>query len=524
MATFGDLHRDAIAGTIGTFDRLIFKGHLNALFPRGAFKRYLDRRGILLKDAGAFFEAETARLKAHAKALADDSSRPFVYLNAAHTHATGTSKESLARRIAEDDGVTQGLVCAFSTLEPCRSFTVAGNRETKRLEVVRRPRRCLHFYWYLIDPEFGWMHVRLQSWAPYSMQVYVNGREWLARQLDRRGIAYAKSDNKITWVADAEAARQLCESFTHTAWPTFLDRLALMVNPLLPDLQKAGFGPYWWVIDQCEYATDLLFRERDVLETVRDDLVAAAMTGFGATDVLRFLDRKPHPAFTGEVTIDRKTRPEGCRVKFRLKANAIKFYDHQNVLRIETTINNPREFKVLRVIDRNGEKHPRWRPMGKSVEHFWRYAQVANAANRRLIDALANAPLTGEATQELDELCRSRNRDGTRVARFNPVDAHTVRLFIAVLSGEFAITGFRNRDLQAKLFDTAPRDDREARRRTHRTSRLIAKLRGHRLIAKVGTSRLYRVTARGIKAMWPAIRFRKNDFPIDFQRLASAGC
>src|SRR3954471_18503164 len=139
------------------------------------------------------------------------------------------------------------------------------------------------------------MHVRLQSWAPYSIQVYVNGREWLARQLDRRGIAHSKSDNKITWVV--EATRQLCESFTHTAWPSFLDRLARMVNPLLPDLQQAGFGSYWWVIDQCEDATDLLFKERGVLETVRDDLVAAAMTGFGATDVLRFLDRKPHPAF-----------------------------------------------------------------------------------------------------------------------------------------------------------------------------------------------------------------------------------
>src|SRR3954447_7388301 len=164
---------------------------------------------------------------------------------------------------------------------PWSPFTVAGNRETKRLEVVRRPRQCLHFYWYLIDPEFGWMHVRLQSWAPYSIQVYVNGREWLARQLDRRGIAHSKSDNKITWVV--EATRQLCESFTHTAWPSFLDRLARMVNPLLPDLQQAGFGSYWWVIDQCEYATDLLFNERGVLETVRDDLVAAAMTGFGAS-------------------------------------------------------------------------------------------------------------------------------------------------------------------------------------------------------------------------------------------------
>src|SRR3954465_15574316 len=163
-----------------------------------------------------------------------------------------------------------------------------------------------------------------------------------------------------------------------------------------------------------------------------------------------------------------------------------------------------------------------WRPMGKSVEPFWRYAQVAEGANRRLIDALANAPLTGEATQELDQLCRSRDR--TRVARFNPVDAHTVLLFIAVLSGEFAITGLGKRDLQAKLFDTAPPDDRGATRPTQPTPRLIAKLRGHRLITKIGKSRLYRVTARGIKAMWPAIRFRKNDFPIDFRRLASAGC
>ncbi len=100
--------------------------------------------------------------------------------------------------------------------------------------------------------------------------------------------------------------------------------------------------------------------------------------------------------------------------------------------------------------------------MGKSVEHFWRDAQVAGAANRRQIDALASAPLTGAATQERAELCRSRNQGGTWVARFNPVDAHTVLLFSAVLSGEFAIIGLRNRDLQAKLFETAAKDDGEA--------------------------------------------------------------
>src|SRR3954467_14183391 len=159
MASFLDLHQDAIGGTIETFDRLIFKGHLNALFPQGAFKRYLDRRGILLKDAGDFFEAETVRLKAHAKALADDNGRPFIYLNAAQTRATGSSKESLARRIAAQDGVTEGLVCVFSTLEPCRSFTVAGNRETQH--VNQAPGRC--------STCCGSSGTTASSWSPWAI-------------------------------------------------------------------------------------------------------------------------------------------------------------------------------------------------------------------------------------------------------------------------------------------------------------------------------------------------------------------
>ena len=106
----------------------------------------------------------------------------------------------------------------LSVVEPCRSFAVAPNRQTRRLEV--RPRKCLHYYLYRIDPEFGWMHVRLQTWAPYEIQVYVNGREWLARQMDRAGIGYRRSDNKITQVDDFGAVSALGERFAHTDWPS----------------------------------------------------------------------------------------------------------------------------------------------------------------------------------------------------------------------------------------------------------------------------------------------------------------
>ena len=516
MRSFLERHGESISGTIDTFDRVIFKGHLNGFFPSGAFARYLWQRNVLLKDAGRFFEAETRRIRDHMASVAAAAARPVEYLAGASSHRSGASKEARARQIAERDGVTEGLVCVLSVVEPCRSFAVIPNRQTQRLDVVHRPRKCLHYYLYVIDPEFGWMHVRLQTWAPYEIQVYVNGRTWLARQMDRAGIGYRRSDNKITAVDDLAKALELCQRFAHTDWPPFLDRQAALVNPLLPAITAAGFPGYWWVIDQSEYASDVLFTGRAALEAIRGDLVTAAVTALGASDVMHFLGRKPHHAFAGEVTIDSKKRPEGCRVRFRLKANAVKFYDHANVLRVETTINNPREFKVLRSPEDATDQQPRWCPMTKGVANFWRYAEVAHAANARLLNALARLSLKGEATSELNALCRPGTATTTRVAAFNPVHPDTADLFAAVLSGDFAINGFRNRDLQGKLYPAAATDAAETRRRTHRTSRLIAKLRGHGLITKVKNSRLYRLTARGIKAMWPALRFRRIDFPMAF--------
>src|SRR3954465_11568854 len=213
MNTFLDVHGSSISGVINTFDRVIFKGHLNGFFPDGAFGRYLSRRGILLKDAGRFFE--TQRIRDHVVSLAAAAGRPVEYLAGSSTHRSGTSKEARARAIAERDGGTEGLVCVLSVVEPCRSFGVTPNRQTRRLEV--RPRKCLHYYLYRIDPEFGWMHVRLQ--APYEIQVYVNGREWLARQRDAAAIGYRRSDNKIIAVDDPAAVAALGERFAHTDWP-----------------------------------------------------------------------------------------------------------------------------------------------------------------------------------------------------------------------------------------------------------------------------------------------------------------
>jgi hypothetical protein len=234
-------------------------------------------------------------------------------------------------------------------------------------------------------------------------------------------------------------------------------------------------------------------------------------------DVLGFLGRKLHPSLAAQVVTDTKRRPEGWRVRHRMGPNWVKVYDKASVLRVETVINNPREFRVLRVFtDADGRRSRRWCPMRKGVGDLWRCYEVGIAANRRYLDALAAAPLKGRGVGALDALCRPRTKHGRRYARFSPLSPNDLALFRAALAGEHAIAGFRNADIARRLYRRPPTDQDEAHRRCERVSRLIVKLRGHGLVAKVPRARLYRVTRYGHRVMTAAIAIHDEHFPASF--------
>jgi hypothetical protein len=370
------------------------------------------------------------------------------------------------------------------------------------------------------------MHIRLQTWFPFQIQIWINGREWLARQLDRRKIGYQRYENTFIRIDDLKAAERLCAHFPHRRLWRVLDAFARRLNPLLPLIQRLGFGSYYWAIDACEIATDIMWRNRKTLLGVRDDIFDHALRTFSATDVIRFLGRKVIPgrselmtdhrlfAAQGELKMAQRHRPEARRIKHRIRSNAIKMYDKWSVLRIETVINNPIDFRVLRFEkDRRGRRRGRWMRMGKGLQNLPRYLQVGEGANHRYLAALAEVKPTRRTIAELDQLCRGRVVDGRRHPRLNPVAEHECQVFAATLAGEHAIHGFRNRDLQARLYSVPVKSPNEAKLRCNRVCRLIRKLRGHGLVAKVPASRLYRVTPRGQRIMAAALRFRHADFP-----------
>jgi hypothetical protein len=96
-------------------------------------------------------------------------------------------KEEVAREIISGEKIREGPVAMMSAVEPCRTWMARGNRQTKQLELKLVSGRCIHLYFYILDPEKGLLHLRLQSWFPFLTQVCLNGREWLACQMRARG-------------------------------------------------------------------------------------------------------------------------------------------------------------------------------------------------------------------------------------------------------------------------------------------------------------------------------------------------
>ena len=184
-------------------------------------------------------------------------------------------------------------------------------------------------------------------------------------------------------------AQELADNFDSAKLCRRLDHFAKIANPFLDTVEKEFGRGYFWCVNQCEYATDIMFKNREDLEDIYPSLVDHAFSSLLCTDIFSFLGRKLSPQFQGEAVSDFKKRPIGYRVKFKLNSDSIKMYDKYSVLRIEVTINNPREFKVFGTVHHNdGTESQQWKPMGKSIQNLYRYAEVSKAANQRFLDAM----------------------------------------------------------------------------------------------------------------------------------------
>lgn len=496
MRQFIAVHSHLIQGILNGYDRRLFRGTLRFLALVEGMTGCMKRRGLLPKDFMAWSGSVTERIKAEAVRLAERSGPPPIDLT-----RSAVSKEEAALAEARRRGVGKGLIGVCSCVEPCLSYGMFRNGEQRTVDLHLLRRKCLHYHFYWLHPALGLCHLRLQTWAPFSVQVCLNGRERLARQLIAARIVPQQRDNCLVWIEEVAAAQKLADAQLETHWEDLLDGLLDEAFPARRELFPEPQLRHYWSLQQSEWATDLLFHRATDLERLYPPLVRQAMSVFPSDDILRFLGRVNTsrvfaPGCRVEVTSDRKRRPEGVRVKHRVGDNSIKLYHKEgSVLRVQTTVNEIRDFKERRA---GPEGKPVWRRLCKGVAATRRRAEVCQKANNRYLDALA-AARTGERMEPLLTAIRvPGQRRGRRQRGLRPwgEDAALLR---TLARGEFLLNGFRNRDLRAALSTkpTPPNDVIQSRKVAARVSRKIALRRAHGLVRKVSGTHRYVLTPKG---------------------------
>jgi len=514
ISPFVAKHAPDIIGVLSGFDRLRLRGTLRSLYQPTVLLRYLFVCQVLLKGFKNYACSITRRIIDHARSFATRAGRPCLYLP-----SPNIPKEEVVRQILQQDPVEHGLVAILRCVEPCQTYEVrrqseGGKAQTKPLLTDAK---CLHLYFYHRHPIFGLMHLRLQTWFPFQIEICINGREWLARQMDRAGLSYQRQNNYFSWLEDPDKAQQLMDRQLLCDWPTHLRRLLDQNHPLHREICRPLDLDYYWTCCESEYATDVMFRDPERLAALYPRLVQHAMLSFGSADVLRFLGHKVplsgkiHPRFQGQVLTDLKARPEGIRIKHRVGQNSIKMYDKfGRGLRIETTINQPKSFRVFRRPEGSPDQPKKWRALQRGLAHLDRRAEVSKAANQRYLLALSTVDEKTPLRQLTANLCRPLRRKGRHYRALNPWSPTDGALLEIISRGEFVLNGLRNRDVRAHLYPS-PADPKEQRRRAAHVTRLLTLLRAHGILRKVTGTHLYRLTPKGRTVVTALLAAREAD-------------
>jgi hypothetical protein len=427
MGTFIERFGQFVLGILCGFDRLRFRGSKRQLCNVGGVLSFLGHIGVKLRDYKGFAKATTVDV---CRAIEERAKEAGLYR---YVNNSKESKEESALALARERKRSEGLIAVLGCVEPCQILQVRGDRKTKLLAPRIEPGKCLHYYHYYLDKDYGLRYTRMQSWFPFTTHVGLNGREWLARQMTKAGLRYTQEDNCFTWIEDWQEAQRLMDEQLTTAWSPLLEGWAQESNPLATT-RLFELVPYYWAVQEAEYATDIAFRSAADLGKLYPRLVHQAYAGLKSTDVLRFMgyrvrpDGQPWQNFAGELRSTIKKLMNGICVKHRLKNNLLKMYDKfAQVLRLENLLIDVRDFKVFRTREGDTEGPKEYLRLRKGVADMHRRAELGRKINERYAEALAQVEETTPLAELTEDLARRTQWHGRSVRALNPGDRQRPR-------------------------------------------------------------------------------------------------
>jgi hypothetical protein len=479
MEILTEKYRDKISFTLGYYDRVIIKGTLLEITYAQGMTNFLYKNKTRIFDYARFAEPYKDKIRQNAQRLAQENNIEIEFIR-----KKGIRKESIIAEKIKERGTTSGLVHILSAMEMCPTYKPWHDKKSGRTYLKPATSKCLHYYFYFIDEYLGLCYARVSTWAPFQLQIYYNGHNILARQLDFHNISYTMLDNSFDSIEDFNKAQELSDNIDIKAIHRRLDEIAWKYCPVYKEL---GFR-YHWSIMQAEYATDIVFKRQSVLQEIYSEIVKTAIHTVKPENIATFLGRKLDVRYQGEVGNNYNVRIEGSRIKHTMGRNSIKMYDKfSKILRIETTTNDVTFFKHYReVVHRDGTRSMKDAPLKKGIYSLSMLRDNLSASNKRYLEFISAFDNNEIGRRRLFRISVSKKEDNRNYKGFNFFDPNDLELLINILKGAFNISGFQNKDLQ-KLLGLS----------SAQVSRLLKRLRIHGLVKKIKNTYKYYVNKLG---------------------------
>lgn len=295
-----------ISCMLSCFDRILIEGTLPELSHASGMTAYLYSKKVNIFDYVKFAEPLKDIIKQNTEQIAKENNIEIEFVR-----NTSIRKEDLIKGKLLQKGSATGIIHILSALELCTSYKPWHDKKTGRTYLKPDAGKCLHYYFYFNDPELGYGFVRVPTWCPFRLQVYVNGHSILAGKLKEAGIKYTMLDNAFDSISDAGKAQKLADQISPAELMQKLNELAWKYCPVYKQLGVH----YHWFIKQAEYATDIVFKKQSCLHQIYSELIATAIHTVKPGNIATFLGKKLSPLYQGEMGNNYQLRITGSRIK-----------------------------------------------------------------------------------------------------------------------------------------------------------------------------------------------------------------
>jgi hypothetical protein len=491
VTSFLERHSDKIVGTITCFDRIIIQGTLPDICHPHAITGFFNRHRIRIFDFKPWAKPMRDEINKNVETVAAENGIKIEFVR-----RSKDSKEERVQEVIAQRGDHPGIVHILSAMESCTAFKPWHDKQTHKTFFKYDSGRCLHYYIYFIDKDFGLCYLRIPTWAPYRLQFYFNGHNWLARQLDKKGIAYEQVENAFIRIDDFEKAQKLADKFSVTRLHKFLRRCARRFCPVISRFRS---GVHWSIM-QAEYATDVIFKDHESLAPIYEELVRTLAHAVKPDNIAMFLGKRLDPRYEGELGGQFSTRIEGHTIRHFMGVNGIKMYDKFGlILRIETFSNDISFFKHHRRVEhRDGTYSYKTANMRKTIYSLPDLAEVMRGCNRRYLNFLSAVDDPTNGIKRVNKISRPVKESGRSYRGFNVFRLDDEAVFHAIAQGGVQGFGIRNRELRALLGKTSGQ-----------VSRILKRLRNHGLIKKVGNRYKYYLTSLGRQVVATSLKLKE---------------